>query len=258
MVELSARSVVASTLLGTLPPRLPGRLLVAFAEEFGIAPGTTRVALSRMVERGELRRVDPADYALAGALLERQQRQEAGLAPVVRDWDGQWDIVVVRGGRRDSAERHALRQAAGHLGLRERRDGTWLRPANLDPGRLPAARAVLEAQADHFLGRPTDVEPGMLVAELFDLDPWADEARRLLAAMTDRLAELDSAAPPLAAGFELAAAALRHQVADPLLPAELLPDDWPGPALRAGYHTYNAAYRRELSAFFRSRSRVSG
>ena len=33
MRELSARSVIASTLLGTVPPRLPARLLVAFARE---------------------------------------------------------------------------------------------------------------------------------------------------------------------------------------------------------------------------------
>ena len=31
-----------------------------------------------------------------------------------------------------------------HLGLGERRDGVWLRPDNLDPSRLPTARAVLE------------------------------------------------------------------------------------------------------------------
>ncbi len=64
--------------------------------------------------------------------------------------------------------------------------------------------------------------------------------------------------PPLSAGFELAAAALRHQVADPLLPPDLVPADWPGPSLRTAYRRYNQAYRTELSAFFRSRSRVTG
>ena len=62
MADLSARSVIASTLLGTVPPRLPGRLLVAFAGEFGIQAGTTRTALSRMVDRGELRHLEGGRY----------------------------------------------------------------------------------------------------------------------------------------------------------------------------------------------------
>ena len=85
---LTARSVVASTLLGTHPPRLPGRLLVAFAEEFGINPGTTRVALTRMVDRGELARVDGGHYSLAGALLDRQAR------PVFEPWVAHFNLFV--------------------------------------------------------------------------------------------------------------------------------------------------------------------
>ena len=42
---LSARSVVLSALLGTHPPTLPGRSLVALAELFGIRPGTARTSM---------------------------------------------------------------------------------------------------------------------------------------------------------------------------------------------------------------------
>ena len=41
---LTARSVVASTLLGMSPPRLSSQLLVRSGELFGITEGTTRVA----------------------------------------------------------------------------------------------------------------------------------------------------------------------------------------------------------------------
>lgn len=258
MPSLSARSVVASTLLGTLPPRLPGRLLVSFAEEFGINPGTTRVALSRMVERGELTRDGDGVYHLAGDLLERQGRQEAGLAPVTREWSGDWEIFVVAAGGREPGDRAALRRAAGHLGLGETRDGVWMRPDNLDPDRLPTARAVLHAQADRFVGRP-DGDAAALAATAFDLDGWATEARRLTAAMdaTAGLLEGDDDVP-LADGFELAAAALRHLVADPLLPEPLRPAGWPAADLRAVHDRYNRAYRARLSAFFRARSRVAG
>ena len=85
--------------------------MVAFAEEFDIKSGATRVALTRMVDRGELVRVDGGVYELAGHLLERQARQEAGLQPTVRGWDGEWEIYLVGPGRRSSAERAALRRS---------------------------------------------------------------------------------------------------------------------------------------------------
>ncbi|WP_320776574.1 PaaX family transcriptional regulator C-terminal domain-containing protein, partial [Streptomyces sp. CRN 30] len=40
------------------------------------------------------------------------------------------------------------------------------------------------------------------------------------------------------------AAAVRHLLADPVLPPDLLPADWPGTALRAAY----TAYQREQAA----------
>ncbi|GAA3311907.1 hypothetical protein [Nonomuraea dietziae] len=51
---LTARSAVLSALLGSHPPRLPSRALVRVGEVFGIAEGTVRVALSRMVAAGDL------------------------------------------------------------------------------------------------------------------------------------------------------------------------------------------------------------
>ena len=258
MADLSARSIVASTLLGTVPPRLPGRLLVAFAEEFGVNPGTTRVALSRMVDRGELTREGDGHYVLAGSLLERQRRQEAGLAPRLRRWSGEWEMHLVHGGGRDAGERAALRRAAAHLGLWERREGVWLRPDNLDPGRLPEARAVLDGQTERFVATPAG-DPLTLAGELFDLQGWADTAdalRRAMAAMVDTLEAGSSGA--LTDGFELAARALRHLVGDPLLPDELCPPHWPAPGLRRSYDRYDRTYRRHLSAFLRSRSRLAG
>ncbi|HJR38673.1 MAG TPA: PaaX domain-containing protein, C- domain protein, partial [Nocardioidaceae bacterium] len=67
---LTARSVLASVLLGTEPPWLPTRLLVRTAELFGIADGTARVALSRMLSAGEAVAED-GGYRLIGRLAER-------------------------------------------------------------------------------------------------------------------------------------------------------------------------------------------
>ena len=51
---LNARSLVLSVLLGLPRAALTPRALVGLAQAFGVAPGTMRTALSRMVDAGEL------------------------------------------------------------------------------------------------------------------------------------------------------------------------------------------------------------
>src|SRR3954449_1313936 len=77
LAPLDARSVALSVLLGSHPPVLPARALVALAELFGIAGGTMRPALSRMVAAGELEAIE-GRYRLAGRLLDRQRAQDIG------------------------------------------------------------------------------------------------------------------------------------------------------------------------------------
>ena len=238
---LTARSIVASTLLGVRPPRLPARALVASGRLFGIAEGTVRTALSRMVAAGELVAVD-GRYELAGPFLVRRERQDESRAGVVRDWGGSWQLAVVGGERRSAADRAALRQAMRALRLAELREGVWLRPDNLDPRRLPDARGVVEAQCTTMAATP---DPS-LARRLWDLDGWAaraDERSDALAA--DRFDDL-------AASFVLSAAVLRHLQADPLLPEVLLPDGWPGARLRERYETYDAAFKAAWAAASRS------
>jgi phenylacetic acid degradation operon negative regulatory protein len=227
---LTARSAVLSTLLGAHPPRLPARSLVRVGELFDIAEGTIRVALSRMVAAGDLVLID-GDYALTPRLGRRQTRQDESRSPDVRNWSGDWEIAVVTADRRPPAERTAFRQAMVRLRLGELREGTWLRPANL-------ARP-LTVDCVVLLGRPVH-DPAALAATLWDLDGWASRARLLHAALDE--------APGLPASFTLAAAVLRHFVADPLLPAELLPAGWPGAELRARYDRFDTTFQSLLRA----------
>lgn len=247
--RLNARSVVLSTLLGTRPPVLPGRVLVRAGELFGIAEGTVRVALSRMVATGELESVD-GTYRLAGRLLERQARQQASVVARTRQWrHGTWRFALVEGERRSAADRGDLRAAMKALRLAELREGVWLRPDNLQRGALPDAEAVVAAQCIEATGAlDTAIDAAGLVARLWDLADWADRAsdlRRQLAALTP--SDTDALAP----GFVLSAAVLRHLQADPLLPPKLLPDDWPGPALRADYAGWDRAYRTLLRTWWK-------
>jgi len=246
----TARSVVASTLLGVDPPRLPTRLLVRSGELFGISPGTTRVALSRMVAAGELV-VDGDSHRLAGRLLDRQARQLASRAPATRSWQGDWCLAVVTEPRRPASARAELRAAMAGLRLVEWREGVWLRPDNLDePHSSRRARAVVEAQCHRFVGRPEPADG--LAAQLWDLDGWALEATRLRSQLAHVVTRFDADdTEALEPGFVLSAEVLRHLLADPLLPAELLPPDWPGPALRSDYDRYDDAFKTMWRDWFR-------
>ena len=137
-----------------------------------------------------------------------------------------------------SAEvRGARRRALAYGRLAELREGVWMRPANLAV-RLPDP---LDGDVELMTARPGDAVA--LARRLWDLPAWSARARDLLRRLACARPRRARGAGP---GFELSAAVLRHLQADPLLPAELLPADWPGASLRATYDHWDARYRATL------------
>jgi phenylacetic acid degradation operon negative regulatory protein len=250
--SLSARSVLATALLGANQPHLTVGELVGVASLFGISDGAARTCLWRMVSNGELIG-DDGTYALAGPLLERRQRVDE--AARIDDtssppWDGTWELAVVSLDRRSAADRLALRKAASALHLAELREGIWFRPDNLDRDRLPTLRAVLDNQCVHFHSAATDI-PAETVRSLFSLDDWATGARRLTRAMCDELDVEAVGVDDFTYQFALSITVIRHLQLDPLLPAELIPRRWPGHDLRNGYRRFDAVFKQRLNNAFR-------
>jgi phenylacetic acid degradation operon negative regulatory protein len=248
---LSARSVLATALLGADQPHLTVGELVGIASLFGISDGAARTCLWRMVTNGELAS-DDGTYALAGGLLERRQRvddasriDDQAAAP----WDGTWELAVVSLERRSAADRLALRRAATALHLAELREGVWIRPDNLDRDRLPTLRTVLDRQCVHFHNAATGI-PADTVRSLFNLDDWATDAHRLTVAVCDELDAEAVAADDFTYRFGLSVAVVRHLQLDPLLPAELIPQDWPGQDLRSAYRRFDEMFKQRLSSAF--------
>lgn len=251
---LSARSVLASALLGSDQGRLTVAELVAVASLFGISAGAARTCLWRMVSNGELVG-DSGSYALAGRLLERRERVDEASRiddPAAHRWDGTWELAVVALERRSAADRLELRKAATALHLAELREGVWIRPDNLDPQRFPTLRAVLDQQCTHFHGAATDITADK-VRSLFSLGEWADDARALIEAMNARLAtsKRDDSTESFTYEFALSIAVVRHLQLDPLLPVELIGDHWPGHPLRSTYHRFDDAFKRRMNSAFR-------
>ena len=234
MPNMTARSVVLSVLLGAHPAWASASELIRLTADFGIKETTLRVALTRMVGAGDL--IRSADgYRLSDRLLARQRRQDEAMRPRTRAWRGDWLVLVVTSVGTDARTRAALRTTMHDKRFGELREGVWMRPDNLEPDLGPdvAARVrVLKAR---------DAAPAQLVDELWDLPAWAATGHRLLDEM--------AAASDIPGRFVVAAAMVRHLLADPMLPAELLPADWPGARLRAAYHDFatDLAQRRDVA-----------
>lgn len=222
---MTARSVVLSVLLGAHPAWATAAELLRLTADFGIKESALRAALTRMVSAGDLVRSDDG-YRLSERLLARQRRQDAALAPVTREWDRSWLTVVITGVGADARDRAALRMALQHRRFGELREGVWLRPDNLAeelPGEVRRRVRVLRARDD---------APADLAALLWDLPAWSKNGRRLLRDM--------AAAKGIPGRFTVAAAMVRHLLTDPVLPAELVPANWPGDDLRDAYTDFAA------------------
>jgi phenylacetic acid degradation operon negative regulatory protein len=242
---LTARSVLASALLGEDPPELPVSHLVHLAGLFGISGNRARVALSRMVATGEATTDGTGRYRLAGHLLVRRDRQQASLVARTRPWSGGWHLVVVVATGQAPEDRAGRRQRFATARLAEQREGVWLRPDNLDLVPDPSTDPAVARFTASPLG-----DVSALAAGLWDLSGWAGTAADLV----ERLEASPTAGPEdLAPGFDLSASVLRHLQADPLLPTELLPVAWPGSLLRRAYAGWDRRYRAVLADWGRNR-----
>jgi phenylacetic acid degradation operon negative regulatory protein len=241
---LSPRSLVLSLLLGMRRPRRSAQELVAWCGLFGISDGTARVALSRMARAGELE-CEGAVYELAGRVRRRGVDQGFALAPRFVDDGGSWWMEAVIADSRSPRDRVELRRSLRHAGYAERREGLWLRPANLDRPRTPLA----VAQCERFRVQPDD--PPVLARELFDASSWGRTARDLRVELRTASRQLDRP-DRLAAAFVTGTKVVAHLRADPLLPESLTSSRDRGDALRDDYWSFQRNFGVAVNAWFES------
>jgi phenylacetic acid degradation operon negative regulatory protein len=222
---MTARSVVLSVLLGAHPAWANAAELIRLTADFDIKETALRVALTRMVGAGDLVRSE-VGYRLSDRLLARQRRQDGAINPRLRPADGDWLTLVITSVGTDARTRAALRTTLQQYRFAELREGVWMRPDNLDqvlPQEIAERVRVLHTRDD---------DPAELVRRLWDLPGWVRAGRRLL----DDI----SSATDVPGRFVAAAGIVRHLLTDPVLPDELLPDDWPGAQLRRAYTDFAA------------------
>ncbi|CAB4574747.1 MAG: PaaX family transcriptional regulator C-terminal domain-containing protein [Actinomycetes bacterium] len=243
---LSSRSLV----LALVDER--GTLRAADAFDVGAALGCTvhqiRLVLSRLVDEGLLTSVGRGRHAVLTATDRHEHlhgpepewlaaafRQDDGDDP----WDGRWRTISFTLGEDRRVQRHELRDALVSLGAASLMPGVYVHGADwshwLDETieRLGVRDAVVTAEITAWTvhGRS---DPREIAAHLWPLSDTADGYRAFLErhGPVGATSAIDDPTAALAEAVEAVADFERCIRNDPLLPYELLPDDWPGRAAR--------------------------
>ena len=208
----------------------PVASLVRLLDAVGIAAPAVRTSISRMVIQGWLEPVN-LDGARGYRATEQATSRLAGAADRVyrrgeRPWDGTWQLVLVEvpSGR---AARSRLNADLTYLGYAELTDRVWVSP--FPRSELGSVLARIGATAR--TARALDVDPTPTSAWDLDAlraayDEWLGGAPTLL--RRHRVAHADPEEAAFAARFHLVHGWRKFLFADPGLPDELLPGDWPG------------------------------
>ncbi len=210
----------------------PVAALVRLLDPVGIAAPAVRTAISRMVMQGWLEPVQldgGRGYRATAPAIRRLD--EAGdriyrLTP--RAWDGTWHLAFVDPPAARSV-RVRLRADLAFVGYAELADNVWVSP--YPRGELPAVleragATVRTARADQFEPPPTQAWDLESLGAAYD--EWPATAEGLIAHSLEAHEDPDEAA--FAARFQLVHEWRKFLFADPGLPEELLPADWPGRA----------------------------
>jgi phenylacetic acid degradation operon negative regulatory protein len=224
---------------------LPISGLVRLLAELDVDQPAVRSAISRLKRRGILepvRRGAVAGYALSAAGQEVLSEGDERIftPPRARLEDG-WLLAVFSVPEAERAKRHTLRSRLTALGFGTAAPGVWIAPAH----RYPAARALLDrlelaSYVDLFASRYLAFgDLTTAVKQWWDLDSVRAAYERLLDGWAP-----PRAAPALPAWVRVVTEWRRLPYLDPVLPAELLPRDWPG---EQAVHRFQAL-RTELEA----------
>ncbi|HEX3223142.1 MAG TPA: PaaX family transcriptional regulator C-terminal domain-containing protein [Nocardioides sp.] len=209
--------------------RAPVSALIRLLEPVGIAEPAVRTAISRMVAQGWLEptRVDAAPgYRATPRAIERLSEAAARIyRRHPEPWDGRWRLVFLDPPRHRSG-RERLRQELTYLGYAEHAPGVWLCP--FDRPEVDEVVTRAGGRARHAVAVELDPDP----VGAWDLSTlatayaaWPAEAERLV---RDGEPHGDSDEAAFASRFRLVHEWRKFLFADPGLPADLLPQDWPG------------------------------
>jgi len=234
--------------------------LVDLLEVFDVGEPTARVVLARMRKEGWFdtqRQGRQVVYTLtdkAWQLLDEGRTRifERARAP----WDGRWRMVIYAVSEQDRTERERLRRALSWLGFGPLATATWISPhERLDEVEhaLPDTSARLDLLTCRSRDRATDLD---MVERSWDLKALGGDYQQFLSRLEalPSVSELASMSGPdaLRLRIQLVSSYRHFPFRDPDLPAELLPEDWPGRQAHALFVAAHEALRESAEAVVRA------
>ncbi|MET8001021.1 PaaX family transcriptional regulator [Nonomuraea glycinis] len=224
-----------------------GSFIEAFAR-VGISEEATRSTLTRMVNRGLLRRQRAGRRMYFGLtplsteVLKDGERRIWHSGVVNDAGEDRWTLVGFSLPESWQRQRHELRSRLIWAGFGPLQNGLWIAPGDVDPARvidgIGAGVKVFSAEPRH----PTDMHA--LIGDAYDL---AGLGRRYEAFLRrwDR-ADPEVAAPDdLARSLTLLTEWLQIIRADPRLPLRYLPHDWPAEKAQRVCHVLHERFQPE-------------
>ncbi len=219
---------------------VPVAELIRLLAAVGVDAPAVRSSVSRLKRRGlllpERTGQGAAGYALseeARRLLDDGDRRIYAEGPPAAS-DG-WVLAVFSVPEAERSQRHVLRSQLARLGFGTAAPGVWIAPARLyEEARHTLERLQLAQYVDLFRGAHLGFSAtAQSVARWWDLDALAklheeflDRHEPVLAAWESRT---ETPAEDAYRDYLHALDSWRHlPYADPVLPADLLPADWPG------------------------------
>ncbi|HYJ66431.1 MAG TPA: PaaX family transcriptional regulator C-terminal domain-containing protein [Nocardioidaceae bacterium] len=211
--------------------------LVRLLAPLDIKAPAVRTAVSRMVRQGWLEPT-PTDTGPGYAMTPRAWRRlDRAATRIYRtregDWDKTWHVLVLDPISNRSA-RERVRSALTFLGYAPLADNTWTAAYRSDE--VDTVLAAEQAQARGFTAEYAG-DARQMVRELWDLDAlseayadWLDDARDLVDNAPAPTADEPDDETAFAVRSQLIHEWRKFLFRDPGLPAELLPDRWPGAA----------------------------
>jgi phenylacetic acid degradation operon negative regulatory protein len=204
--------------------------LLQFLALLQIDGGVVRTAVSRLAADGWLDRDKVGRKSFYKLAKDGRARFEAAVAHVYNphpsDWAGQFELLLIV----NAADREAARDALAEAGFGSPIPGVWIAPAGVAVPKAASGAIRLDVSADSEMGR-------RLIADSWSLQRTAESYRDFLHlfAPLDGWVSREDISPDDAI---LARILLIHHyrrviLRDPLLPAALLPADWPAQEARS-------------------------
>jgi len=204
--------------------------LLEFFKSLDIDSGVVRTAMSRLAADGWLERERVGRNSFYRLTKNGRQTFVAATRhiydPQASDWTGRFELLLI--GRAE--DREASRDALKNAGFGSPLPGVWVAPSGVPIPEEAACAIRLEVSAEDDSGR-------RLLSESWPLDRTAEAYLKFMKTF-EPLRDWVSRGAPLSDTEAFTARVLlihyyrRVVLRDPLLPAVLLPSDWPGRAAR--------------------------